>query len=402
MKTLGLILALGAGVFAQAPQSNNPTAPAEFATRARQIHERALVLDAHLDVPYRLTREGGDISQRSARGHFDFVRSREGGLDASVFAVYVASRFSYDGSTKAGAFAEAQRLLKMIDNILAQNASVAGQAFTPAEVRRVVHAGKHAVIFGLENGSAIANDLANLCALAQRGLCYITLTHSKDNQIADSAYDPRRTHRGLSEFGKQAVREMNRLGVMIDVSHISDEAFWQVLGLTKSPVIASHSSVRKFRLMQRNLSDSMLVALKRNGGVVHLNFGSFFLSEAFQSSVVKQDRKLAEARRAFKGEPARLENALKKIRAEFPLVNATLADLIKHLDYAVKLIGVDHVGLGSDFDGIDVVPAGLEDVTCYPKITAELLKLGYSESDLRKIMGENFLRVWQENLNRRF
>jgi len=383
------------------------TLPAQTAShaaleaRAKAIHANALVLDAHIDTPYRLTREGGDISQRLSKGHFDFVRAREGGLDASVFAIYVASRFDYTGSIKAGAFAEAQRLLKMIDNILAQSADLAAQAFTPEEVRRVVQSGKHAVILGLENGSAIENDLANLRALAQRGICYVTLTHSKDNQIADSSYDPRRTHKGLSAFGKQTIAEMNRLGVMVDVSHISDEAFWQVLALTKSPVIASHSSLRKFRRMQRNMSDSMLVAVQKNGGVVCTNFGSFFLSESFQSSVVRKDRKIAEARKLFKAEPARLEVELKKIRAESPIINATFNDLIKHLDYAIKLIGIEHVGLGSDFDGIDVVPLGLEDVTSFPKITKELLRLGYSEADIRKVLGENFLRVWQANLDNR-
>lgn len=393
MKLFYLSLALATLVAAQTAREHKQAAQA--------IHAGALVLDAHLDVPYRLAREGGDLSRRSARGHFDFVRAREGGLDASVFAVYVASRFRYDGNAKAGAFAEAQRLLKMIDNILAQNANVAAQAFTPEEVRRVAQTGKHAVILSLENGSAIENDLANLRTLAQRGLCYVTLTHAKDNQIADASYDPRRTHRGLSTFGKEVVRELNRLGVMADVSHVSDEAFWQTLALTRSPVIASHSSLRKFRRMQRNLSDSMLVAIKNNGGVVCINFGSFFLSEAFQSSVVRQDKKIAAAREALKGDAAGLESALKKIRAESPIINATLADLIKHLDSAVNLIGIDHVGLGSDFDGVDVVPVGLEDVTCYPKITAELLKLGYSASDVRKLAGENFLRVWEENLANR-
>ena len=395
MQILILILACSTVAFAQIK-------PATLPEHALQVHTNALVLDAHIDTPYRLTRSPADIAQRLTTGHFDFVRAREGGLDASVFAVYVASRFDYSGKTKTGAFAEAQRILRLIDKILAQNAATVSLARTPAEVRRIVQAGKHALILGLENGSAIENNFANLRAFAERGFCYVTLTHNKDNQISDSSYDRRRTHRGLSPFGKETVGELNRLGVMIDVSHISDEAFWQVLELTTSPVIASHSSLRKFRRMQRNLSDSMLVAIKKNGGVVCLNFGSFFLSEAFQSSVVLRDRQLETARRTFKTDPVQLERELDRIHNTYPIMNATLVDLIKHLDYTVKLIGIDHVGLGSDYDGIDVVPQGLEDVTSYPKVTAELLKLGYSENDVRKILGENFLRVWLENLARKF
>lgn len=404
MRLFCAIFLFAATAWAQSTLPPSGNASAELARRALAIHANALVLDAHIDTPYRLTRTGGDISQRLSKGHFDFVRAREGGLDASVFAVYVASRFNSSptrANGKSAAYAEAQRILKLIDKILAQNTGVAAQAFTPDEVRRIVQSGKHAIILGLENASPIGNDLQNLHELAQRGICYITLTHSKDNHISDSSYDRQRTHKGLSEFGEQVVREMNRLGVMIDVSHISDEAFWQVLALTQSPVIASHSSLRKFRRMQRNLSDSMLVAIKKNGGIVCLNFGSFFLSEAFQSSVVRQERKIAEARQTFQDDAARLEMELQRIRTESPITNATVGDLIKHIDYAVQLLGIEHVGLGSDFDGIDVVPLGLEDVTCYPKLTAELLRLGYSESDIRKLAGENFLRVWQANIAKR-
>lgn len=395
MQIFLFVLALSTIAFAQ-------TKPATLRDHALQVHTNALVLDAHIDTPYRLTRTPADIGQRLTTGHFDFVRAREGGLDASVFAVYIASRFDYSGKAKTGAFAEAQRLLSLIDKILAQNTETVSLAHTPEEVRRIVRAGKHALILGLENGSAIENDFANLRALAKRGFCYVTLTHNKDNQISDSSYDRRRTHRGLSSFGKEAVRELNRLGVMLDVSHISDDAFWQVLALTTSPIIASHSSLRKFRRMQRNLSDSMLVAIKKNGGVVCINFGSFFLSETFQASVVQRDRQLESARKTFKTDPAQLAKELGRIHAAYPIINAALADLIKHIDHAAKLIGIDHIGLGSDYDGIDVVPQSLEDVTSYPKITAELLRLGYSEIDVRKILGENFLRVWQENLARRF
>lgn len=337
---------------------------ANAAERAASIHAQSLLLDAHIDVLYHLTRtkSRADLSQRLASGHFDFIRAHAGGLDASFFAIFVSNRFS---AQPDGAFHEAQRLIEMLTRIVAANPQRAGFADTPAEVRRLVNAGKHAVIMSLENGTPIGRDLARLQHFYRQGIRYLTLCHNQDNQICDSSYDSRRTHRGLSAFGKQVVVEMNRLGMMIDVSHISDQAFWQVLQLSQSPVIASHSSLRKFRTFQRNLSDEMLLGLKKNGGVVCLNFGSMFLSDDYRSR------------------------------------RQTLADVIKHIDYAVKLVGIDHVGLGSDFDGVEEMPAGLQDVSCYPRLTSELLQRGYTTEEIDKIYSGNLLRVWQANLDRR-
>lgn len=331
--------------------------------RASIIHAKSLVIDAHIDVLYHLTRtkSNANLSQRLSSGHFDFIRARDGGLDGSFFAIFVSNRFS---AQPDGAFNEAQRLIKRLIQIVAANPKLAEFAYTPDDVLRISNAGKHAVIMSLENGTPLGNDLTRLRQFYQQGIRYITLCHNQDNQICDSSYDKRRTHRGLSAFGKHVVAEMNRLGMMIDVSHVSDQAFWQVLQLSQSPVIASHSSLRKFRSFGRNLSNDMLLALKQNGGVVCINFGSMFLSDDYRRR--KQ----------------------------------TLQDVIKHIDYAVKLIGIDHVGLGSDFDGVDEVPRGLEDVSDYPKITEALLQLGYSEEDIIKINGGNLLRVWRENDSR--
>ncbi|NUM67469.1 membrane dipeptidase [candidate division KSB1 bacterium] len=327
--------------------SAQPARPgaASAAERAASIHAQSLVLDAHIDVLYHLTRtkSRAELSQRLASGHFDFIRARAGGLDASFFAIFVSNRFS---AQPDGAFHEAQRLIEMLTRIVAANPQLAAFADTPAEVRRLADAGKHAVIMSLENGTPIGRDLARLQHFYQQGIRYLTLCHNQDNQICDSSYDSRRTHRGLSAFGKQVVAEMNRLGMMIDVSHISDQAF-------------------RFRTFQRNLSDEMLLGLKKNGGVVCINFGSMFLSDDYRRR------------------------------------RQTLQDVIKHIDYAVKLIGIDHVGLGSDFDGVDEMPAGLEDVSCYPQLTAELLKRGYTAEEINKINGGNLLRVWQANLDRR-
>lgn len=354
-----LILLIASIVAAQQtrPSAGNTT------ERASIIHAKSLVIDAHIDVLYHLTRTGStsDLSQRRSSGHFDFIRAQEGGLDASFFAIFVSNRFN---TQPHGPFNEAQRLIKMLNRIVTANPKLAEFAYSPEDVLRLSNAGKHAVIMSLENGTPIGNDLTRLRQFYQQGIRYITLCHNQDNQICDSSYDRRHTHRGLSAFGKQVVAEMNRLGMIIDVSHVSDQAFWQVLQLSQSPVIASHSSLRKFRSFGRNLSDEMLLALKQNGGVVCINFGSMFLSDDYRRR--KQ----------------------------------TLQDMIKHIDYAVKLIGVDHVGLGSDFDGVDEVPRGLEDVSDYPKITEALLQLGYSEEDIIKINGGNLLRVWRENDSR--
>jgi len=345
---------------ASQPLSSPSTAVSEHAA---MVHARSLVLDAHIDVLYHLTRTGSraDLSQRLSSGHFDFIRARAGGLDASFFAIFVSNRFS---SKPDGAFHEAQRLIERLTRIVAANPQLAAFAYTPAEVHRLANAGKHAVIMSLENGTPIGNDLGRLRQFYQQGIRYITLCHNQDNQICDSSYDKRRTHGGLSAFGKQVVAEMNRLGMMIDVSHASDETFWQVLQLSQSPVIASHSSLRHFRRFQRNLSDEMLLALKQNGGLVCINFGAIFLSDDYRRR------------------------------------QQTLQDVIKHIDYAVKLIGVDHVGLGSDFDGVDGMPTGLEDVSCYPRLTSALLQRGYTAEEIDKINSGNLLRVWQENLAR--
>ncbi len=331
--------------------------------QAAAIHKKSLVIDAHIDVLYHLTRtrSRADLSQRLAAGHFDFIRAQEGGLDASFFAIFVSNRFSAQPN---GPYHEAQRLLEHLDRIIAANPQRAEFAHTPDDVLRIANAGKHAVIKSVENGTPIGNDLTRLRQFYQQGIRYLTLCHNEDNQICDSSYDKRRTHRGLSAFGKKVVAEMNRLGMIIDVSHVSDQTFWQVLQLSQSPVLASHSSLRKFRSFQRNLSDEMLLALKQNGGVACINFGSMFLSDDYRR------RKQA------------------------------LQDVIKHIDYAVQLIGADHVGLGSDFDGVDELPRGLQDASAYPKITEALLQLGYSEEDIFKINGGNLLRVWRENEKR--
>ena len=253
---------------------------------------------------------------------------------------------------------------------------------------------------GMENGAPIGDDLANLAYFRDRGIRYITLTHGKSNQISDSSYDEERVWEGLSPFGRQVVEEMNRQGIMIDVSHVTDEAFDQVLDLTRAPVIASHSSCRSFTGdWERNMSDEMIRRLGENGGVIHINFGSAFLTqEAWETSQAMWEAvgKYREEQDLEEGDEA-LEAFSEAYRAENPQVLADVTDVVDHIDRAVALAGIDHVGIGSDFDGVGPsTPTGLKDVSYYPNLIRHLLERGYSDEDVRKILGENTLRVWAE------
>ncbi len=253
---------------------------------------------------------------------------------------------------------------------------------------------------GMENGSPIEGDLATLQHFHERGIRYITLAHSLSNHISDSSYDDNRQWNGLSEFGVEVVREMNRLGIMVDVSHLSDEAFWQVLEISAVPVIASHSSARHFTPgWERNMSDEMITALAEKGGLIMINFGSAFITE--EARQYSSER--WPASRAFVAEHSDMprEDAQKAFAARWeaehgPMPYASLDDVLDHFDHVVRLVGVDHVGIGSDYDGVgDSLPTGLKDVSAYPNLVEGLLRRGYSEADVRKILGENLLRVWQ-------
>ena len=273
-------------------------------------------------------------------------------------------------------------------------------ATSPAEVRDHFGKGVLSLPMGMENGSPIDGDLANLAHFYERGIRYVTLAHSLSNHISDSSYDDNRQWNGLSEFGVEAVREMNRLGIMVDVSHVSDEAFRQVLDVSAVPVIASHSSARHFTPgWERNMSDDMIKALAENGGVIMINFGSAFINEEARLYSLKR----WPASRAFVAEHTELsrEEALQQFNAAWeaehgPMPYASLNDVLDHFDHVVALVGIDHVGVGSDYDGVgDSLPTGLKDVSSYPNLVEGLLRRGYSEADIRKILGENLLRVWQ-------
>jgi membrane dipeptidase len=251
---------------------------------------------------------------------------------------------------------------------------------------------------GMENGSPLEGDLTRLAEFYQRGIRYITLTHSDSNHISDSSYDANKQWNGLSPFGKELVKEMNKVGVMIDISHVSDEAFWDVIKISKVPVVASHSSVRKYTPgFERNMSDNMIEALAKNGGVIMINFGSAFLTaeaNGYSTMIREQSEKIREQ---FGADSDEAKERIAKLRIENPYPFATLTHVLDHIDHVKNLVGIDYIGIGSDYDGVgDSLPVGLKDVSSYPNLIQGLLDRGYSEDDIEKILNKNFLRVWRE------
>jgi membrane dipeptidase len=370
-------------------------APTE-AEKAQALAQTAMIIDTHIDVPYWLEESGWqDIGQATQGGDFDYPRARAGGLNAPFMSIYTPAELG-DG---AEATASAERLIDLVEKIVASAPDKFALAYSPDEVEHNFAAGLISMPLGMENGSPIAGDLANLRHFYDRGIRYVTLTHAKSNHIADSSYDDNKQWGGLSAFGEQVVREMNRLGIMVDVSHVSDGAFWDVMEISEAPVIASHSSLRHFTPgLERNMSDEMLKALAGKGGVIMINFGSFFLTEPAR-----------QAGEAYKGayEAYRAEHGLEDtpeakaaFEAEFygeaGYPYASLEDVLDHFDRAVAIAGIDHVGIGSDFDGVeDSLPTGLKDVSQYPNLIEGLMRRGYSEDDIRKILSGNLLRVWR-------
>ncbi|MEL6545109.1 MAG: dipeptidase, partial [Myxococcota bacterium] len=332
--------------------------------RAKALLGTVTLVDGHIDLPWRLSlaleqgRQPENPAARTSTGDFDAIRAIEGRLDAAFMAIYVPAAFQ-----QGGAKAKADALIDMVEALIRANPERFRHAYSPRDIDGAHRAGQVALPMGIENGAALEDDLGNVAHFARRGIRYITLCHSKDNQLCDSSYDTRRTHEGLSPFGTQVIQEMNRHGIMVDLSHVSDATALQVLEQSQVPPIASHSSARHFTPdWERNMSDALIEALAARDGVIMVNFGSGFLCEA----VRRRERKFASVE--------------------------TVAD---HIDHIKGLVGVEHVGIGSDFDGVgDTLPEGLKDVSHYPNLFAELLRRGYSEDELRRIASENLFRVW--------
>ncbi len=355
----------------------DPAPPAETpAQMAERLAHEILILDGHVDVPWRLhkaiERDGSltiDVAGPTTDGDFDYPRAKKGGLDAPFMSIYVSPDFE-----KRGAKRVADELIDLVEGIVAKAPDKFALAKSVADVEANFADGKISLPMGMENGAPIERRLANVAYFHERGIRYITLAHSKDNHISDSSYDTRHTHHGLSRFGRKVVAEMNRVGIMIDVSHISDEAFADVMEVSKVPVIASHSSCRHFTPgWERNMSDEMIQRLAEAGGVIQINFGSGFL-----------DGDIRKARDAFE----------ETDHGEAP--RATVEHVADHIEHVIELVGVEHVGLGSDFDGLgDSLPEGLRDVSAYPNLLRVLIERGHTEQELRQICSGNVLRVWQ-------
>ncbi len=389
---------LGLTCLSACAESSQPTpAPtAEQYAQAKALAQSALIIDTHVDVPFRLHEGWVDVSQATVDGNFDYPRAMEGGLNLPFMSIYTPASMEDEGTS----FQLANELIDFMEALVGRAPDKFVMVRSPADALAAKAAGKIGITLGMENGSPVKARLENIQFFYDRGVRYITLAHSKSNHISDSSYDTNRQWHGLSPFGREVVTEMNRVGIMVDVSHISDEAFYQVLEVSKVPVIASHSSVRYFTPgFERNMSDEMIVALAKNGGVIQINFGSSFLTAAANEWMAV----MSAARTAWlenTGNGAESDAAKQwasAYRETSPLPYATLSDVADHIDHVVKLTSFEHVGIGSDFDGVgDSLPEGLKDVTTYPALIAELLRRGYTEEQLVAILGGNLVRVWQQ------
>jgi membrane dipeptidase len=365
MKKLVPFALLFVFLFTQACQQSaktTETTDADLYKKAVTLAQTTIMIDGHVDIPYRLRNHPEDISVATQGGHFDYVRAMKGGLNAPIMSIYIPSE-----KENNGAKALADTLIGMVEELAANHPDKFAVATSPEQIEAQFANGLISLPMGMENGAPIEGDLANIEYFHSRGIRYITLTHAKDNHICDSSYDTTRTWNGLSEFGEQVVAEMNRVGIMIDISHVSDSAFSQVMALTKVPLIASHSSCRHFTPgLERNMSDAMIKQLAENGGVIHINYGSFFLEDGWS------EKKEADS-----------------------TYSTTVQQVADHIDHAVAVGGIDHVGFGSDFDGVSSLPVGLSDASMMPNLIEELLKRGYTDEDIKKICYKNTFRVWR-------
>jgi membrane dipeptidase len=402
-----LSLIILAGVFScSAPEKKSPYANLSddrLHAIADSLADKFIITDGHVDLPFRLRtihfrldREYLGIPISSTEGDFDFERAKKGGLDAPFMSIYIPS-VQQDFPHKGKPLADS--LINMIKGIADSIPDKFALAGTPQEIEANTRAGKISLPMGMENGAPIGDDINNVKYFYDRGIRYITLTHRTDNQICDASYATTQTWKGLSPFGEKVVAEMNRVGIMVDVSHVSDSTFYDVIKITKAPVIASHSSCRHFTPgFQRNMSDEMIKELAKNGGVIQINFGASFLDSVARSNNTLRDsleKILTEKKLTSKSPEA--QPIIEQFGKQHKELFSDVEKVADHIDHVVKLVGVDHVGIGSDYDGVgDSLPLGLKDVSAYPNLIAVLLKRGYSPEDIEKICSGNVFRVWNK------
>ncbi len=402
-KLLIVLVSVGVLVFLVASCSSEK-GKEDLKSRAMKIQERVLTVDTHCDTPMMMVRGDYDMGVKHESGprsgKIDLPRMKEGGLDAEFFAAFVGQgELTPEGYVRAKERADS--LIDAVQKMCQDYPDLVELATSPEDAYRIEKEGKRAAFIGMENGYPIGKDLGLVKTFYDRGVRYITLCHTADNDICDSSTDRKNPEdNGLSEFGKKVVAECNRLGIMVDISHVSDKSFYDVLSLTKTPVIASHSSARAVCDHPRNLSDDMLKALGDNGGVIQVCFVSSFVRK--EKANPERDKAIAELRDKYQALQDSQDKTLRdKMRSEYravmekyPSERATVQDLVDHIDHIVKLIGIDHVGLGTDFDGGGGIE-GCNDVSEMPNITEELLRRGYSEEDIQKIWGGNLMRVFK-------
>lgn len=372
-----------------------------YAQNSTHIHQKAILIDTHNDILSNILITKQDVGRLQSTGNFDLVRAKQGGLDGQIFSIWCGEEYG-----RGRAFAFANREIDSLYALIHRYPDKITLVHNAEEIKKAVDQHKMAAMIGVEGGHMIEDRMDYIDSLAKRGMNYLTLTWNNSTSWATSARDEvtkkdSLKHLGLTEYGKKIVRHLNDLGVMVDVSHVGERTFYDVIAASKKPVIASHSCAYAIDPNRRNLKDDQLRALAKNGGVVCVNFYSGFVDPTYSPKVAaflhEHKAELDSLTKVYHdGDLANIRlNAIYK--AESDKIRPPLSLLIKHIDYIAKLIGVDHVGIGSDFDGAESYPLGMDSVADYPKITAELLKLGYSEKDIDKILGGNFLRVFKAN-----
>jgi len=373
----------------------------ELRAYADSLAHTFIIADGHVDLPYRmnvagfmLKKEVMDVSVET-EGNFDYPKAKRGGLDAPFMSIYVPSRYQETGGAKE----LADSLIDMTQQLTVKFPELFARATSPSDIRKNYDKGLVSLPMGMENGAPIGDDLANVKYFHERGIRYITLTHATDNQICDSSYDDKGTWNGLSEFGEEVVREMNRVGIMVDISHVSDSAFYDVLEITDVPMIASHSSCRHFTPgFERNMSDEMIKMLAEKDGVICINFGSTFLSKESRDKFDAMREHLTNYRadNHLSSDDSTYQVYARKYATEQG-VYEDVQTVVDHIDRVVELTSIDHVGFGSDFDGVgDSLPLGLKDASMFPNVIYEMLKRGYTEEEIEKVCSKNLFRVWNQ------
>lgn len=368
---------------------------------AHQLARDAIIVDTHIDAPGTLLKQWRDIGVAAPEVEFDYPRARQGGLDVAFMSIYTSSADDAAGTARQ----KAHMQIDAVEALVARHPDRFALARSPADVDRLLPGKRVLLALGMENGAPIGDDLAQVRAFHERGVRYITLAHSHSNRLADGSYSLDRPWGGLSPFGEQVVAEMNRLGIMVDVSHLSDDAVRDVLRVTKAPVIASHSGLRRFTPgFERNLSDELALAIAKAGGVVQIVFGTGFIDADAAADTTAYFRALADFKREHDAALARGETPAKTLAqfeeewdAAHPKRESRIGQVLDQIDHAVKLLGSDHVGIGSDFDGVGgALPEGLRTVADYPNLVAGMRERGHSDETIRKVLGLNLLRVWRE------